>query len=121
MADIKPKIQTSSTLPSKSKRQAKSAAVEDPYATARVRAIFNPEDSDLINAKLEDVQSTGATVTTAASVEGTIERIISVGGSPSIVGKVYYYYDILLISGTWCYSSSYKWPSGRGRDGGRRG
>jgi hypothetical protein len=90
MADPKAKIPTSSALPSKSKRQAKSATVEDPYATARVRAIFNPEESDLINAKLEDIQSTGATVTVAAAAEGTIERIVSVGGSPSMVEQVCY-------------------------------
>jgi hypothetical protein len=89
MADPKPKMPASSALPSKPKRQAKSAAVEDPYATARVRAILNPEESDLVSAKLEEIQSTGATVSIAASAEGVIERIITVGGSPSIVGQVY--------------------------------
>lgn len=86
MADTK---RPGSLLSSKSKRQAKNAAVEDPFATAKVRAIFDPEETDLVNAKLEEIQATGATVTIAASVEGSIERIISVGGSPEIVGKVY--------------------------------
>jgi exosome complex RNA-binding protein Rrp42 (RNase PH superfamily) len=85
MADTKrPGIQSSS----KSKRQAKNAAAEDPFATAKVRAIFDPEETDLVNAKLEEIQSSGATITIAASVEGSIERIISVGGSPETVGKV---------------------------------
>jgi hypothetical protein len=85
MADSK-RTGTSST--SKSKRQAKNAAAEDPFATAKVRAIFDPEQTDLVNAKLDEIQSTGATVTIAASVEGSIERIISVGGSPETVGQV---------------------------------
>jgi hypothetical protein len=88
MADTKPKMPP--TTSSRSKRQAKNAAVEDPYATAQVRAIFDPEESDLVAAKLEEIQSTGATVSIAASAEGTIERIISVGGSPAIVGQVYF-------------------------------
>jgi hypothetical protein len=85
MADTK---RTGTSLTSKSKRQAKNAAAEDPFATAKVRAILDPEETDLVNVKLEEIQTTGATITIAASVEGSIERIISVGGSPETVGKV---------------------------------
>lgn len=77
-----------SSTQSKAKRQAKHTTTEDPFANARVRAIFDPEETDLVNATLEDIQSTGATVTLAPSVEGSIERIISVSGSPDVVGKV---------------------------------
>jgi len=79
----------STSAPSKPKRQAKNAAAEDPYATARVRAIFNPDEADLLTSKLEEIQSTtGATVNIAKSAEGTIERIVSVGGSSECVGLV---------------------------------
>lgn len=88
MADTKPLKMTSASGPSKSKRQGKNVAAEDPYATARVRAIFDPEQGDLIASTLEEIQSTGATVNIASNAEGTIERIVSVGGSPSIVGQV---------------------------------
>ena len=88
MADTKPKMTSSGATSSRSKRQAKNAAVEDPYATAQVRAIIDPEESDLVTAKLEEIKSTGATVSIAAAVEGSIERIISVGGSPATVGQV---------------------------------
>ena len=86
MADTK--RPAASSAQSKSKRQAKNTATEDPFANAQVRAIFDPEETDLVNAKLEDIQATRATVTIAPSVEGSIERIISVGGSPDVVGKV---------------------------------
>ena len=86
MADTKrPAV---SSAQSKPKRQAKNTAAEDPFANARVRAIFDPEETDLVNAKLAEIQATGASVVIAPSVEGGIERIISVGGSPEIVGQV---------------------------------
>ena len=86
MADTKQKLPP---IPTKSKRAAKNAAAEDPFATARVRAIIDPEQADLVTAKLDEIQTaSGATVTIAAAAEGTIERIISVGGSPEVVGKV---------------------------------
>ena len=88
MADTKSKMTSSGTTSSRPKRQAKNAAVEDPYATAQVRAIIDPEESDLVTAKLDEIKSTGATVSIAAAVEGSIERIISVGGSPAAVGQV---------------------------------
>ena len=88
MADTKSKMTSASATSSRSKRHAKNAAVEDPYAAAQVRAIIDPEESDLVNAKLEEIQATGATVSIAAAVEGSIERIISVGGSPDTVGQV---------------------------------
>jgi hypothetical protein len=71
----------------KSKRGGKNAP-EDPYATARVRAILDPEETDLVSTKLAEIQSTGAQVAIAATVEGSIERIVSVGGTPEVVGKV---------------------------------
>ena len=74
---------------SKQKGKAKNAAAEDPFATAQVRAILDPEQADIVRSKLEEIQSTGASVTIATAVEGSIERIISVGGSPETVGKVY--------------------------------
>jgi hypothetical protein len=86
MADAKSKMPSGTS--SRSKRQAKNAAAEDPYATAQVRAIFDPEESDLVASKLEEIKSTGAAVTIPPSAEGTIERIISVGGSPAIIGQV---------------------------------
>ena len=73
---------------SKSKRQAKSAAQEDPYATARVRIIVDPNQAELITSQFEQIQSSGATVNVANAVEGTIERIVSVSGSPEVVGRV---------------------------------
>ena len=82
-------MSSSAVASSRSKRQAKNITTEDPYASAQVRAILDPEESDLVTAKLEEIQSTtGATLTIAAGVEGTIERIITVGGSPAIVGQV---------------------------------
>ena len=87
MADVKPKIPLPS-IPLKSKRQAKGGATEDPFATARVRAILDPEQADLLASKLEDIQSSGATVSIANTAEGAIERIVSVSGSPDVVGKV---------------------------------
>jgi hypothetical protein len=86
MADTK--RPAASSVQPKSKRQAKNATGEDAFANARVRAIFDPEETDLVNAKLEEIQATGAAVTVAPSVEGSIERIISVGGSPEVVGQV---------------------------------
>jgi len=85
MADTKKGVTSAVT---KGKRQAKNAAAEDPYANARVRAIFDPEEADLVNTKVDEIQLTGATVTSAKVVEGSIERIISVGGSPEVVAKV---------------------------------
>ena len=86
MADTKQKLPP---IPTRSKRAARNAAAEDPFATARVRAIIDPEQGDLVTAKLDEIQTTsGATVTIAATAEGTIERIISVSGSPEVVGKV---------------------------------
>jgi hypothetical protein len=74
----------------KGKRQAKNAAAEDPFANARIRGVFDPEEADLVNSKVDEIQLTGATVTPAKVVEGSIERIFSVGGSPEAVGKVTY-------------------------------
>ena len=86
MADTKQKLPP---IPTKSKRAAKNAAAEDPFATARVRAIIDPEQADLVSSKLDELQTvSGATITIAAAAEGTIERIISVSGSPEVVGKV---------------------------------
>ena len=72
----------------KGKRQAKNAAAEDPFANARIRAVFDPEEADLVTSRVDEIQLTGATVTPTNAVEGSIERIISVGGSPEVVGKV---------------------------------
>jgi hypothetical protein len=74
-------------MASKQKSKSKNAA-DDPFATAGVRAILDPEQADTVNSKLEEIQSTGASVAIAAAVEGSIERIVSVGGSPETVGKV---------------------------------
>jgi hypothetical protein len=74
-------------MAAKSKRGGKNSP-EDPYATARVRAILDPEETDLVSAKLAEIQSTGAQVAIAATVEGSIERIVSIGGTPEVVGKV---------------------------------
>ena len=88
MADIMaPKIPSSSAT-TRSKRQAKGATAEDPCATAKVRAILDPEQADLVIGKLQEIQSRGATVDIATSVEGSIERIVCVGGNPAVVGEV---------------------------------
>ena len=88
MADTKQKYPP---IPTKTKRAAKNAAAEDPYATARVRAIIDPEQADLVTAKLDQIQTvSGASVSIAAAAEGTIERIISVGGAPEVVANVCY-------------------------------
>jgi len=90
MADIKPKIPLPS-IPLKSKRQTKGGATEDPFANARVRAILDPEQADLLASKLEEIQSSGATISIGNAAEDTIERLVSVTGSPDVVGKVFYY------------------------------
>jgi hypothetical protein len=76
-------------MTSKQKSQKKGTGSDDPYATAAVRAILDPEQADTVMGKLEDIiRSTGASVSIAAVVEGSIERIVSVGGNPETVGKV---------------------------------
>jgi hypothetical protein len=76
-------------MTSKQKSQKKGTGTEDPYATAAVRAILDPEQAHTVTGKLEDIiRSTGASVSIAAVVEGSIERIVSVGGNPETVGKV---------------------------------
>jgi hypothetical protein len=89
MADVKLAKMASASATTKSKRQAKNSSAEDPYATARIRAIFDPEQAELIASRLEEIQTSGATVTLANAVEGSIERIVNVGGSPAVVGLVY--------------------------------
>jgi heterogeneous nuclear rnp K-like protein len=83
-------------MASKSKRQTKNAAQEDPYATARVRIIVDPEQADVITAKLGEIQLSGAAVAMATVADGTIERIVTVGGSPETVGKVVPYFFLLM-------------------------
>src|ERR1700684_2132422 len=68
MADTKAKMPSATS--SKSKRQAKNAAAEDPWAAAQVRAILDPEQSDLVTAKMEEIQLTGAAVTLSARADG---------------------------------------------------
>jgi hypothetical protein len=75
-------------MTSKQKSQKKGAGSDDPYATAAVRAILDPEQADVVKDKLAEIRSTGASVSIAAAVEGSIERIVSVGGNPETVGKV---------------------------------
>lgn len=75
-------------MSSKQKSQKRGAASDDPYATAQVRAILDPEQADIVTSRLEEIRSTGASVTIAAPVEGSIERIVSVGGDPQTVAKV---------------------------------
>jgi len=88
MADTKRTTVSMAGSSAKSKRGGKNSP-EDPYATARVRAILDPEETDLVSAKLAEIQSTGAQVAIAATVEGSIERIVSIGGTPEVVGKGY--------------------------------
>ena len=76
------------TMSSKQKGKGKNAGGDDPFATAQVRAILDPEQADTVNGKLEEIRSTGASVAIAAPVEGSIERIVSVGGNPETVGTV---------------------------------
>jgi hypothetical protein len=49
---------------------------------------LDPEETDLVSAKLAEIQATGATVSIAAAVDGAIERIVSIGGPPDVVGQV---------------------------------
>ena len=94
MADVKPspapKMQAALGVVSKGKK-GKNVVQEDPYSNARVRAIFDPEQAELITSKLEEIQLSGATVTITPAVEGCIERITTVGGTPEVVGKVYWH------------------------------
>ena len=75
-------------MSSKQKGKGKNAAGDDPFATAQVRAILDPEQADAVNSMLEEIRSAGASVAIAAPVEGSIERIVSVGGNPESVSKV---------------------------------
>lgn len=75
-------------MSSKQKGKGKNAAGDDLFATAQVRAILDPEQADAVNSRLEEIQSVSASVAIAAPVEGSIERIVSVGGNPETVGKV---------------------------------
>ena len=112
MADTK-RTATSGASSSKSKRQTKNA--EDLMATARVRAILDPEETDLVSAKLAEIQATGASVTIAAAVEGAIERIVSIGGNPETVGQVFFL-SVNLTLGVQCSS-----PHNLRRRGGSHG
>jgi hypothetical protein len=85
MAEVKRATQSGAT---KSKRAAKNAAVEEPYAAAKVKGVLDPEEAQLVTLKTEEIQGVGATVTAGRVVEGSIERIVTVGGSPEVVGKV---------------------------------
>jgi hypothetical protein len=75
-------------MTSKQKSQKKGAGSDDPYATASVRAILDPEQAETVKGKLEEIRSTGASVSIVAAVVGSIERIVSVGGNSETVGKV---------------------------------
>ena len=90
MTDVKHKIPLPPIPTTKSKRQTK-GATDDPFASARVRAILDPEQAELVASKVEEIQTMyGANVSIAIAAEGTIERIVSVSGTPDVVGKVHF-------------------------------